>query len=230
MSKLLSILVRGKQANSPTVSLQRALLKVTQAELDRDLRNALHSVEDEKDRLAITTAFKARSLMLGQDIPKMDSGLIEAVIAATVHFEFNAARLILGDPVSPLTERRMIRVLNVSLFFGLLKEAGMKENTYPVALDQLGQMTGSRDLTELRKEPDVYLRALIKMFMEMPMELIMDGRIHPELLDMIKDAPDSVDDIMGFAIQRNMEIKDVDPALCKEAISAPSVVLREGAL
>jgi hypothetical protein len=54
--------------------------------------------------------------------------------------------------------------------------------------------------------------------------------MHPELLTMIRHDPASVSGIMSFAIQRSMKLKDVDPALCKEAISTPSVALREGAL
>lgn len=230
MIKLLTALKRGKQPDPPIIILQRALLKVTQADLDRDLLSALYSVEDEKDRLTILTAFKARSLMLDQEIPKMNRVIIEAVIEATVHLDFRPARLILGDPVKPLDESRMIHVLIISLFFGLLKETRMNEDTYPIALHQLGQMTGNFDLVELRKESDDYLRALIKIFMEMPMELIMDGRMHPDLIDMIRDDPASADDIMSFAVQRTMKLKDIDPALCKEAISTSSVVLREGAL
>lgn len=230
MTKLLSALTRGKQETSPMVVLQRALLKVTQAELDRDLRNILYSVEDEKDRQTITTAFKARSLLLDQEVSKMDRGLIEVIIETTTHLDYRPARLILGDPVKPLDEVRMTHVLNVSLFFGLLKETSMNEDTYPIALNWLGQTTGTRNLEELRKEPNDYLRSLITMFVEMPMDLIMGGRMPSELLDMIKGDPDSVNGIMGFAVQRGIRIKDVDPALCKEAISTPSVVLREGAL
>jgi hypothetical protein len=211
--------------------LQRELSLITEAEIERDLQTALSSARTEKYRNALTTAFKAQSLILSEGIPKIDRSTIEALIAAAAHPEFNATRLILGNyPIKHIDENRMVHVLNASLFFSLFCESGMNKEVFPTALHQLGQMTGSWDFVELRNEPYDYLRALIRMFMEMPMELIMDGRMHPELLTMIRHDPASVSGIMSFAIQRSMKLKDVDPALCKEAISTPSVALREGAL
>lgn len=212
------------------LDLQRELSQITASELKRDLQTALASAGNDRDRNALTTAFKAQTLILDQGVPKIDRETMEALVAASSHPDFNAARLILGDPVNHINENRMRHVLNVSLFFGLFRESGVRSNVIPTGLHQLSRMTDSSNFAELRKEPEDYLRALIRMFMEMPMELIIDGCMHPDLLILIKDDPAAVSDIMTFTIQRNIKISDVDPALCKEAISAPSVVLREGAL
>lgn len=212
-------------------TLQRGILQIAKLELERDLQRHLPSVENEKDRNALTTAFKARVLILDQGISKVDRATMEALINATVHPKFNISRVMLGDPVRHLAEHRMAYILNMSLFFGLLVESGVKEKSLPAVMTQLGHVTGSRgDLVELRKEPDEYLRALIRMFAEMPMELIMDRPIDHEILAMIKSDPTSVNDIMSFAIQRDTSVADIDISLLREAISTPSVTLREGAL
>lgn len=223
----------------PSPGLQCELLRLLKTELDRDLQSFLAAAGNEKARQDITVTFKARSLILDQDIPHLDSGTMEALVTAYAHPEFNALPLILDDPVRRIKKRepedstkdvRAEAIRNVALFFDLLHETGMNEETYPIALAHLGQLTDNRDLVSLRQEPDDYLRALLRLFMEMPMEAVADGSMHPELLEMIKSDPSCVDDIMSFAIQRNLTLKNVDPGVYEEAAATPSVALREGAL
>lgn len=213
--------------------ISRELLQIARSEMAIALQEALSKPlaeeEEEEEQAALTTAYKAREFILEQELPKLDLAVLEALLEASAYPEFNVAEVVLGEPVKRVSDLHQSDIYELALFFGLLRETSMARASYLPVTNQLAFMTGTR-FFDLRKEPDDYLRALLKLVTELPMELILNRMIPVGIQAMIKDNPESVQGIIDFMIQRELAIDQVDPQLCEEALATPSVVLREGAL
>lgn len=217
------------------LTLQREVSSILNEQVFADLNYRLTLTQDEVTRTALTVAFKALAVVLERDIHEVSEKVLEALVEASKNPEFNAYEVITNDAVAKANEgyfspRSVSRVYGITIFFDLLRNSALSIGSYYPVLNMMLNVTGHDNFEDLRGEPDDYLAALMRMFVELPLELVVDNTIPPAILNMVKDDPSVMTDIMAYAIQRQVEISYIDPEQLKEAIATPSMSLREGAL
>lgn len=165
-----------------------------------------------------------------EHLQKISSSDLQLIFKASEHPDYKVSKLLLGERGMDFDKEHMHHVRRVSMYFNLFHDAGVMIGSYSGALFCMTLISGINDIAILRREPEDYLKALLTVYKEMPMELALSGTMNVRVRKMLKKDPRIVHHLISYCVQRNIELGKVTFTALHEHLSLPAAPLRDGAL
>lgn len=160
-------------------------------------------------------------------IDKLQRDTMIAMLKAAEHPGYSIANALRKD--SGMAENET-QVRDVALFFDVLRKSGTEPVYYGTALSRLRSITKTDNLALLMHVYPEYARAILRLVLHFTTKFGGPTDMEPTLHSMVKEAPETADDIISYAKDRGITALE---SITREALTNwqdTTAPLRDGAL